>query len=102
MKPALMMQGIECRGDGSGRIEFDIMDQDFRGHVRFKDFCKFVKHHEMGIAYGEKDSSISSSEVIDEMVREQWRVIDPERTCHVPIRTVARSMHQIFHGGESD
>ena len=73
------MQGIECIGDGSGQREYEIMDHDYRGKVRFKDFCKFVKAHEKGIAYKEKakDSSHSDSDIVEEVVREIWQELDP-------------------------
>ena len=80
---ALAMQGIECKDDG--REEFEIMDSEFRGHVRFKDFCRFVKKHRQGKAYEGSDSSISDSEIIDNFLKDQWREIDPERTCKVPV-----------------
>ena len=48
---ALEGVGIQCTGDGSGFIEFVKMDRDFRGYVRFKDFCKFIKKHRKGKAY---------------------------------------------------
>ena len=57
-----MAFGIETKGE-DGRVEFEIMDKDFRGHVRFKDLCRFVKNHQKGKAYG-VDSSMS---VIHEM-----------------------------------
>ena len=55
------------------------MDHDYRGKVRFKDFCKFVKAHEKGIAYKEKakDSSHSDSDIVEEVVREIWQELDP-------------------------
>ena len=77
------MQGIECRGDG--REEFCIMDSDFRGHVRFKDFCKFVKMNRQGRAYEDPDSSSSDSDLVDLAVKDLWQKIDPEHTCKVPV-----------------
>ena len=83
------MQGIECIGDGSGQREYEIMDHDYRGKVRFKDFCKFVKAHAKGIAYEEKakvaneekakDSShsISYSDIAEGVAREIWQELDP-------------------------
>ena len=55
------------------------MDHDYRGKVRFKDFCKFVKAHAKGIAYKEKakDSSHSDSDIVEEVVREIWQELDP-------------------------
>ena len=85
VKPALEGAGITCRGDGSGYEEFCIMDKDFRNCVRFKDFCKFVKAYRQGKAYDGTDSSLSSSDIIDNGVRDMWKRMDPERTCKVSI-----------------
>ena len=78
------MFGIECSGDGSGFKEYEIMDAEFRGHVRFKDFCKYVKAHEAGKNFGDKDSSFSSSEDMNEMIREMWKEIDTKHICFLP------------------
>ena len=43
------------------------MDKDFRGHVRFKDLCRFIKNHQKGKAYGVDSSNDSSMSVIHEM-----------------------------------
>ena len=67
-----MYFGIDAR-DREANVEFEIMDKDFRGHVRFKDFCKFVKKHLQGKAYESVDyvdSSISSSEEYEQTIRE--------------------------------
>ena len=85
VKPALEGAGITCRGDGSGYEEFCIMDKDFRNCVRFKDFCKFVKAYRRGKAYDGTDSSLSSSDIFDDVVRNMWKKMDPERTCKVSI-----------------
>ena len=77
VKPALEGVGITCRGDGSGFEEFCIMDKDFRNAVRFKDFCKFVKNHRRGKAYDGTDSSLSSSDIFDDVVRGMWKKVDP-------------------------
>ena len=81
VKSALEGAGIPCRGDGSGYEEFCIMDKDFRNVVRFKEFCKFVKAHRRGKAYDGTDSSLSSSDIFDDVVRTMWVKMDPERTC---------------------
>merc|ERR1719232_299995 len=73
VKPALEGAGITCRGDGSGYEEFCIMDKDFRNCVRFKDFCKFVKAYRRGKAYDGTDSSLSSSDIFDDVVRNMWK-----------------------------
>ena len=62
------------------------MDRDFRDFVRFKDFCKFVKNHKKGKAYHENDSSLSTSDIFDDVMREMWMKCDPDRNCQVPIR----------------
>ena len=61
------------------------MDKDFRNCVRFKDFCKFIKAYRLGKAYDGTDSSLSSSDIIDNGVRDMWKRMDPERTCKVSI-----------------
>ena len=68
---ALAMNGISVEGDGER--EFLIMDADFRGHVRFKDFCKFVKNWRKGKAYQDSDSSASTSDMVDDVLKEQWK-----------------------------
>ena len=68
------------------------MDSEFRNHVRFKDYCKFVKAHARGKAYDESDSSLSSSDYLDEALKDMWRQMDPERLCVLPIRQVAIEM----------
>ena len=86
VKQALDRVGIQCRNK-KATAEYDIMDKDFRGKVRFKDFCKFVKKHKKGKAYDEidnpsSDSSISSSEEVEMHCRAIWKnYIDPEREC---------------------
>ena len=61
------------------------MDKDFNNCVRFKDFCKFVKAHRLGKAYDGTDSSISSSDIFNDVVREMWKKADPERNCKIPV-----------------
>jgi len=78
---ALLNVDIVCRGDGSGYEEFCIMDSDFRGVVRFKDFCKFVKNHKKGKAYDDSDSSLSTSDFFDAILKNMWISVDPERNC---------------------
>ena len=85
VKPALEGAGITCRGDGSGYEEFCIMDKDFGNCVRFKDFCKFVKAYRRGNAYNGIDSSLSSSDIFNEALRDLWKRMDPERACKVSI-----------------
>ena len=85
VKQALENVGVKCRGNGSGYEEFCIMDKDFRNCVRFKDFCKFVKAHRRGKAYDGTDSSLSSSDIFDDVVRDMWKRMDPERNCKVSI-----------------
>ena len=85
VKKALRGVDIDVRGDRTGYKEFCLMDKDFRNHVRFKDFCKFVKNHNKGKAYNEEDSSLSSSDIFEDIIRDLWREIDPERLCVVPI-----------------
>lgn len=86
VKQALDRIGIQCRNK-KATAEFEIMDKDFRGYARFKDFCKFVKKHKKGKAYDEvddpgPDSSMSSSEEVELHVRAIWKnYIDPEREC---------------------
>ena len=83
----LLTWGIEPREPGDGMIEFEIMDKDFRGHVRFKDMLKFSKKHLKGKAYESvdnwHDSTISSSEEYEQQIKDKWREIDPERNCKV-------------------
>ena len=85
VKAALEGAGITCRGNGSGYEEFCIMDKDFHNCVRFKEFCKFVKAYRRGKAYDGTDSSLSSSDIFDDVVRTMWVKMDPERSCKVPI-----------------
>ena len=49
------------------------MDKDFHNYVRFKEFKKFVKMFKEGKAYTGTDSSLSSSDVFDEIARELWK-----------------------------
>ena len=82
---ALKNVNIEVQGDGSGHKEFCIMDRDFRNHVRFKDFCKFVKNSTKGQAYDRSDSSLSSSEIFEDIIRDMWKECDTTRNCEVPL-----------------
>ena len=71
VKQALEGAGVTCRGDGSGYEEFCKMDKDFRNCVRFKEFVKFVKAYRLGKHFSdeENDSSLSSSDIFDDIVR---------------------------------
>ena len=97
---ALQTLGIEPREPGDGNIEFEIMDEDFRGIVRFKDFLKFVKKHAKGKAYEslEKyhDSTISSSDEEEQECREAWKEMDPERNCKVTHDRVGQYFEENF------
>ena len=90
----LTSMGIEPREDDAN-IEFEIIDQDYRGHIRFKDFVKFVKKNAKGKAYESvdhkyQDSSISSDSEEEQSARKEWkREIDPERSCAVPYDNIA-------------
>ena len=75
------------------------MDSEFRNHVRFKDYCKFCKAHAKGKAYGDSDSSLSSSDYLDEALKDMWRQMDPERLCILPIKTVAIEMGKDYQYG---
>ena len=97
---ALSCLDITCRGEGDGKLEFGIIDDNFRGHIRFKDFCKFVKNHRKGIAYEDSDSSASTEEVFEEVVKEIWREMDPDRKCYVSIDVVALQMGKLI--GQTD
>ena len=77
------------------------MDKDYRGHVRFKDFCKFVKKHKKGKAYkaidepSSPDSSMFSSEEVDLHARAIWKnYIDPERECLVYTYKVVKALKE--------
>ena len=72
------------------------MDPDFNNYVRFKDFCKFVKNHGKGKAYEDfdgNDSSFSSSDVFEDVVKGFWKKIDPERNCVVSCDAVTQFFH---------
>ena len=106
LQTLLLTWGIEPREPGDGNLEFEIIDRDFRGHVRFKDFLKFVKRHLKGKAYdlvdNYHDSSISSSELIEKTLRDSWREIDPERNCKVSYDAVANWFEKEFGLAKSD
>ena len=78
------------------------MDKDYRGHVRFKDLCRFIKNHKRGKAYEKvdiKDSSLSSSEEYDTTIRLEWEGttgLDPERNGRVSIYKVAEWIEPRF------
>ena len=86
MVAALKAAKLKCADDGSGFTEFAIMDKDFNGYVRFKDFCRFVRLAKQGRVYEAKmgtldDWSISESEELsDEDARIHWRQIDGMHT----------------------
>ena len=82
---ALEIVGIATKGDGSGKEELAIMDENFKGHVQFKNFCKYVKNHKKGKPCKEPDSSASTSEIFDDVMREYWNEMDPDRTCKISI-----------------
>ena len=66
------------------------MDRDFRNMVRFKDFCKFVKNHKKGKAYHQTDSSLSTSDIFEDVMRDMWIKCDPNRDCKVSARAAQK------------
>ena len=90
---ALNAVDIACKSDG--REEFDIIDSEFRGHIRFKDFCKFVKNHKKGQAYEDQDSSASTSDLEDVAIKEMWRDMDPERNCYISYETMTKQISKM-------
>ena len=99
VKAALSTQGIQCKSD-DGEGEYRAMDHDYRGHVRFKDFCKFVKAVRAGTPddklYGREDSSMSSSELAADVARSIWEKVDPEHSCRASYNDVAHALAELF------
>ena len=85
VKGALESVGIKCGGDGTGYLEFCLMDRNFNNVVCFKEFSKYVKSYWNGTAFVDADSSYSASDYDEEECREVWRKIDPKRACKVPV-----------------
>ncbi len=72
---ALTNVGCQCKGDGKGMIELDIIDKNYKMIIEFKAFIKFVKKYRKGDAY--EDSSCSStSEAFEEYYRAEYRALD--------------------------
>ena len=75
---ALGALGIQVEGDGSA--EYEQMDENYRGVVRFKDFRRFVARRQscsFVVDGNDSDDSESSLEGTEEVVRELWSEIDP-------------------------
>ena len=81
----LKAAGISVAVEGRYVKEYNEMDPDYKGHVRFGEFKKFCKHARKGKAFSEVDSSYSdSSEQAEEITRELWKRIDENHDCEVP------------------
>ena len=74
------------------------MDKDFKNKVRFKDFGKFVKAYRKKRMFGDADSSYSDSDVLDDVIKELWMKMDPDRTCAVTVEHCADFIAKNFLG----
>ena len=55
-----------------------MMDTEYRGFVRFKDFHKFVKKHKARtLDIIDSDSCSGDSDIVDEVIKDYWRKLDP-------------------------
>lgn len=68
---------------GDGRAQYALMDSEFRGCVRFKEFNKFCKKFKAGKLFKDADSSYSESDYENEVIKEMWQKIDPYHNCSV-------------------
>ena len=76
-----VLANVGCQVVSDGSAELHIMDPDYRGIIRYKEFHKYVKKWKKGALFEDSDSSYSESDCEDQVIRDEWKKLDTRHAC---------------------